>query len=325
MHEGPRGYVAGMLLPKPRGDFSQALFAHLRLSTDPLPEGPPEDADDESIALWALHELHYRGFDDVDDRVEWDPAVLGVRRTLEDRLEQRLRDRWPGPPEVEGDWAEAFFAHLDTVEGPSLARFVQRDADRAQVLDLLRWRSVYHLKEADPTTWVIPRLPTAAKAALVEIQFDEYGTGDPNKLHANLFAHGMEAVGLRSEYGAYVDETPWELLEQNNTLSLLGLHRRLRGAALGHFAAFEATSSLPSRRLVQGLERLGLDGPMSDYYAEHVAADAVHEQLAVRGILLPLLEVEPGLAVDVWFGAWISQDLEVRTARRVLGLWGVAA
>jgi hypothetical protein len=314
-----------MLLPKPRGDFSQALFAHLRLSTDPLPQGLPEDADDEAVALWALHELHYRGFDDVDDRAEWDPAVLGVRRTLEDRLEQRLRARWPGPPDVEGDWAEAFFAHLDTVEGPSLARFVQRDADRAQVLDLLRWRSVYHLKEADPTTWVIPRLPTAAKAALVEIQFDEYGTGDPNKLHANLFAHGLEFVGLRSEYGAYVDETPWELLEQNNTLSLLGLHRRLRGAALGPFAAFEATSSLPSRRLVQGLERLGLDGAMVDYYAEHVAADAVHEQLAVRGILLPLLEVEPGLADDVWFGAWTSQDLEVRTARRVLELWGVEA
>ncbi|HEU4811123.1 MAG TPA: iron-containing redox enzyme family protein [Nocardioides sp.] len=314
-----------MLLPKPRGAYSQSVFAHLRMPTEPLPQGAPDDLDDESVTLWALHELHYRGFDDVDDRREWDPAVLGVRRLLEDRLEDRLRDRWPGPPTVDGDWVDAFFAHLDAVEGPSLARFVQREAGREQVLDLLRWRSVYHLKEADPTTWALPRLPTAAKAALAEIQFDEYGAGDPNRLHAHLFARGLEGVGLRSEYGAYVDETPWELLEQNNALSLLGLQRRLRGAALGHFAAFEATSSLPSRWLVQGLERLGLGGPMSDYYAEHVEADAVHEQLAVRGVLLPLLAVEPTLADDVWFGAWTSQDLEIRTARRVLGLWGVAA
>lgn len=316
-----------MLLPKPRGTFSQDLFALLRACPDTsgAPNLDPDDPEDEGIALWALHELHYRGFDDVDDRAEWDPAVLGVRHVLETRLEKRLRDRWPGPPAQGDDLAADFFAYLETFEGPSLAQFVQRDANRAQVLDLLRWRTVYHLKEADPTTWVIPRLPTAAKAALAELQYDEYGAGDPNRLHANLFARGLEAVGLRSEYGAYVDETPVELLEQNNALSLLGLHRRLRGAALGHFAAFEATSSLPSRRLVQGLERLGLEGPMSAYYAEHVEADAVHEQIAVRGMLVPLLAVEPHLADDVWFGAFTACDLEERVARRVLDVWGGAA
>ena len=43
--------------------------------------------------------------------------------------------------------------------------FVQRDAERWQVLELLRARSLYQLHEADPTTWAIPRLPVRPQVA----------------------------------------------------------------------------------------------------------------------------------------------------------------
>ena len=148
----------------------------------------------------------------------------------------------------------------------------------------------------------------------MELMYDEYGAGDPNRLHSHLFARGMEAAGLRAEYGAYVDEAPAEILEQNNAMTLFGLHRRWRGAALGHLAAFEATSSLPSRRMAQGLERLGFAPELVEYYTEHVEADAVHEQLAVRTICGSLVEAEPTLADDVFFGAFTCLDLEDRVA-----------
>jgi hypothetical protein len=114
-------------------------------------------------------------------------------------------------------------------------------------------------------------------------------------------------------------------LEQNNAMALFGLHRRLRGAALGHLAAFEATSSMPSRRMAAGLERLGLDRAMVEYYAEHVTADAVHEQVAVRGICATLVEEEPGLRDDVFLGAFTCLDLEARTAGVLLKRWERAA
>ncbi|MEO6606203.1 MAG: iron-containing redox enzyme family protein, partial [Aeromicrobium sp.] len=161
-------------------------------------------------------------------------------------------------------------------------------------------------------------LTTVPKAALMELQYDEYGCGDPNRLHSELFARGLEACGLRAEYGAYIDDVPLEVLEENNAMSLFGLNRRLRGAALGHLAAFEATSSLPSRRIAQGLARLGLSQPMIDYYDEHVEADAVHEQLAVRTICSSLLEDEPTLLPDVLFGAFTCLDLEDRFANHML-------
>jgi hypothetical protein len=122
-----------------------------------------------------------------------------------------------------------------------------------------------------------------------------------------------------------VDEVPVEILEQNNVLSMFGLQRRLRGAAVGHLAAFEATSSLPSRRMAHGLQRLGFPAELVGYYTEHVEADAVHEQVALRDVCLALVTDEPHLEPDVWFGAWACLDLENRTARRLLSSWGAAA
>jgi len=316
-----------MMLPKPRGAFSADVFEALRSDPSRLTGGAlpdPESAEDAAVALWSLYELHFRGFEDVDDGMEWHPVVLEVRGRLERDLESRLRDRWDGGP-PEGDFAESFFGYVAGHDGPSLARHVQKSATREQVLDLLRVRSVYHLKEADPTSWVMPRLSTAPKAALAELQFDEYGAGNPNRLHHHLFALGLEAVGLRAEYGAYVDDAPVEALEQNNAMALFGLHRRLRGAALGHLAAFEATSSVPSRWMAAGLERLGLDSAMCDYYKEHVTADAVHEQSAVRDICGSLLREEPGLRDDVYLGAFTCLDLENRLAHWFLDRWEAAA
>ena len=311
------------MLPKPRGAFSSEVFEALRsdparLIASGLPEA--ESPDDRAITLWALYELHFRGFEDVPEDLEWHPAALHLRSDLESDLEARLRSRWvAGAPE--GDFAEAFFAFVADHDGPSLARFVQTEATEEQVLDLLRMRSIYHLKEADPSAWAVPRLDTAPKAGLVELLYDEYGAGDPNRLHHHLFARGLEEIGLRSEYGAYVDDVPAEVLEQNNAMALFGLHRRLRGAAMGHLAAFEATSSMPSRRMVAGLERLGLDATMIGYYSEHVTADAAHEQVAVRAICGALLDREPALWDDVFFGAFTCMDLEDRVADHLLGRW----
>lgn len=309
-----------MLTPKGRGTLSEALFEGLRTSTsswDAICQTLPDNDEDTQIALWALYELHYRGFEDVDDDLEWHPDLVGLRRSLERGFELELRDRAPRP-RIHGPFAKGFFDFLGNHEGPSLASFVQRKATAEQVLEILRMRSIYHLKESDPTSWVVPRLSTVPKAALMELQYDEYGCGDPNRLHSELFARGLEACGLRAEYGAYIDDVPLEVLEENNAMSLFGLNRRLRGAALGHLAAFEATSSLPSRRFAQGLSRVGLPQLMIDYYDEHVEADAIHEQLAVRTILGSLLDEEPALLPDVMFGAFTCLDLEDRFANRVL-------
>jgi hypothetical protein len=312
-----------MFVPKPRGALSDALFEALRNSAaswDHVLSTEPDHDEDAQIALWTLYELHYRGFDDVDDALEWQPEALHLRRALEQPFEARLRERYDAPDRT-APFADSFFDYVAGHDGRSLASFVQREADAEQVRELLSVRTIYHLKESDPSAWLVPRLTVEPQAALMELQYDEYGAGDPNRLHAHLFARGLEACGLSSEYGEYIDDVPCEVLAQNNAMSMFGLHRRLRGAALGHLAAFEATSSLPSRRMVQGLDRLGFPSEMIGYYEEHIEADAVHEQLAVRVVCGSLLDAEPALADDVFFGAFTCLDLEDRFAGAMLEAW----
>lgn len=311
-----------MLTPTARGPLSECVLESLRTgdtsrAADAPDAGSPEDA---QITLWALYEQHYRGFEDAAGDLEWDPQLIAVRRRLEQDFEQELRARTPRVPEP-GNFAEDFFAFVADHDGPSLAAHIHRSASDDQVREFLRHKSIYHLKESDHTTWVIPRLSDTVKAAVMELQYDEYGGGNPHRLHAHLFAQGLAASGLSAEYGAYIDEVPVEVLEQNNVMSLFGLNRRLRAASLGFLAAFEATSSSPSRKIAGGLERLGFPAEMVEYYTEHVEADAVHEQLAVRTICGALLAEEPSLHEDVFFGAWTSLDQDDRYAQRMLGAW----
>lgn len=312
-----------MKLPLPRGPLSTAVFAALR-NERPMPralKGWSED--DVQITLWALYELHYNGFDGVADHLEWDPEVLAARRALEDSFEAQLRDLTSELVEA-ASVETTLVAALERIvaePGPSLAGYLHRNATREQYEEFLAVRSLYHLKESDPHSWALPRLRGAPKAALAEIQYDEYGAGDPTMVHQTLYAEALTSAGLDAAAGAYIDRVPAHTLAVNNAMSLFGLHRRLRGACMGHLAAFEMTSSIPCRRLAQGAQRLDLPAAVFRYFDEHVEADAVHEQLALRALCEPLVAAEPELHDDVLFGAAACVLLDAEAAEQTLADW----
>jgi Iron-containing redox enzyme len=104
-------------------------------------------------------------------------------------------------------------------------------------------------------------------------------------------------------------------------MSLLGLHRRWRGAIVGHLALFEMSSSVPNRRYAAALRRLGLGAQVTDFFDEHVTADAVHESIAAVDLAGGLVRQDPTLAADVIWGARALVELEGRFARRLLEAW----
>jgi hypothetical protein len=131
----------------------------------------------------------------------------------------------------------------------------------------------------------------------------------------------MGALGLDPCYGAYLDIIPGLTLATVNLMSLFGLHRRWRGAVVGHLALFEMTSSIPNRRYGDGLRRLGFDGDATLFFDEHVEADAVHEQIACVDLAGSLVAQEPDLYESVLWGARTLNHLSDRWAAWLLSAW----
>ena len=312
-----RGPVTAILLEVLRGPLGMPVELP---AVEPAPELLADD--DAQLALYLCYELHYGELEGVNDGWEWDPGLLAFRAVLERAFEAALREVVPAPPAVPpsevGDALQRLVAEDD---GASLSRYVETRATAEQLRELFVHRSGYQLKEADPHSWAIPRLSGAPKAALVEVQADEYGGGRAERVHATLFANAMAALGLDPTYGAYLERLPGTTLATVNLMSLCGLHRRLRGAIVGHLAAFEMTSSLPNRRYGNGLRRLGFGIDATDFFDEHVEADAVHEQIAAWDLAGGLARAEPALADDVLWGAAALLEVEGRCGRRILGAW----
>jgi hypothetical protein len=311
--------IGGLLIGPPCDgldeDLGATVASFIEGVADPLAD------DDLQLALYICFELHYRSFPGVDDAWEWAPALIDVRRRLEQAFMERLTAE-VGPysvdPEAVGDLL--FTIEADD-EAPSLSRHLEVNAGLEQFREFVIHRSLYQLKEADPHSWAIPRLTGETKIALLEVQNDEYGSGRPERIHSALFAKTMRGLGLEDRENAYLDRAPGITLATVNLISAFGLRRRRRGALVGHLAMFEMTSARPNRRYGNALRRLGLDDQVTDFYDEHVEADAVHENIAAYDLAGGLARQEPDLAEDIIFGARALLFLEGRFASYLLDAW----
>jgi hypothetical protein len=322
-----------MNLPEPCGPVSRQVAEALGSDDRErchvvLPDQPVLVDRDVQLALWMIYELSYRGFDDVDPDAECDPDVVRIRRVLERQLEHELRQATRGvlaglPAGT--DVGDDLLSLVRQDDGPKLSSYLRRQATVDEMRDYLRERSVQQLRESDPQSFLLPRLEGAAKVALAELQYDEYGGGRPERLHQTLYAQALAAAGLDDRYAAYVGEISGPSLASANVMSLFALNRRLLPAGLGHFAAFEASSALPSRMVASGIERLGLPVAVAAYFHEHVEADAVHEQIAARDVCAPYVAAHPEQREAVLFGAACALHLDALSGADLLGRWTLDA
>lgn len=324
------GSATGAALPAARGPLSAAVLEALRQnrrgavgdgldlteagSSDPLGE-------DLQLALQVCYELHYQGFAGVDPDWEWDPELLRLRAAMERPFLAALRagvSADGGPADVGGVLDELL---VEPVDGSGVSDHLREHGSWWQMREYFVHRSIYHLKEADPHAWVIPRLRGTAKAALVAVEYDEFGAGRGDQVHAQLFADLLAAAGLSPDYLHYLDRVPAAGLAPVNMMSLFGLHRRLRGALVGHFAAAEITTAPSARRMDAALDRLGAAPACRYFFTEHIEADAVHEQVLRHEVLGDLLAREPELDADVVFGVRATGFLEDRLESHLLSCW----
>lgn len=128
-------------------------------------------------------------------------------------------------------------------------------------------------------------------------------------------------LGLDSTYGAHVDVVPGTTLATTNVVSPFGLHRRWRGALVGHLAVFEMASVPIMADYSRAQSRLGYDSWTRLAYDVHVTADAEHQTVALEELAVGLAEQEPEVAGDIVFGARALVAVEDQMATAVLDGW----
>jgi hypothetical protein len=292
---------------------------HLTRINSPVIDSDPWGLD-LHLALYVCYELHYRGFRGVDAAWEWNPGLLHLRAQLEESFLEAVTEEVGSVDDV-SVMAEMDSITTEPAEGDGPSYFIRDKATWEQVQEYFVHRSLYHLKEADPHAFTIPRLRGQAKASFVAVEFDEYGGGRGENVHQQLFADLMSAADLDASYLGYIDSVPAEALSAVNLMSMFGLHRGLRGAAVGHFASTEITSPPGSARLVDGLRRLGAPEECVRFYQEHVEADAVHEQVVRTDVVGEMIQLEPHLEPDVVFGIRAHAVVEDRLANLLMDRW----
>lgn len=286
-------------LPPPRGPMSELLFAELEMGVHEIAETPAivEDAligDDLHLALSVCYELHLRGIQGIDGRWEWEPSLLALRADLEDAFEHALFEE-VGPVRVNGRAPAAALGELVRFHAARrLNDFLDREGSEQHVRELALHRRVRRVGADDPCAFVLPRLPSGARLEAMELLTSDRFEGDRGERGARPMEPGPIDPLAEPDGALHLDRLPGSTLARANVASLFGLHRRWRGAAIGHLALEELCSPAPNRA-------------------------------AVAGLVGALVDAEPQLAADVLFGGRALIALERRFADRMLSAWARGA
>ena len=192
--------------PEPRGDISSWLIDRLLQPVHEVHGARRSRAQTVSgeglpCALYALYELHYRGFEGVDECWEWDPSLLAFRagsKRVRGRADRARSARCRPMPKPEMDLVlleilsgrRAVLGRLLERPGPSMS-----SANSSFTVGL-------PAQGGRPSLVGDPAAVGQPEGALVEIQSDEYGRGDPARSRS-VFAETMDAWTSTSRYGEY--------------------------------------------------------------------------------------------------------------------------
>ncbi|MFI1178928.1 iron-containing redox enzyme family protein [Streptomyces sp. NPDC020799] len=229
---------------------------------------------------------------------------------------------------IERDWVVARVAHLEETtpplasradwvaaledllakesEGTPAGRYLAEEATIGQMTYVVAEFAPDGLTEAQNFFPAIPRLPLRAQMAVMRVIIDEFGCGNLQQAHSQLYVNLLAELGLPLELDAYLDRTSDETYAFLDVFYWLTQRAPHMEHFLGGLAYLEA--SIPSAFTVQAraCERLGIAN--GRYYTEHLHIDTFHRkemQVAIR-------EYESAHGLDptrLWTGALLVSEL----------------
>lgn len=205
----------------------------------------------------------------------------------------------------------------------SSSTWLTAEMDREALARLLGEYAIDGLTEASAMFAIVPRLQGQAQAAVMRILIDEFGCGNPQRVHAALYRQLLQELGLSTDLHVYLDTVNVESLAFVNVYHWLTKRAPRVDAYLGALAYTEMAIPASFASLALACERLGIR--QRTYFTEHVHIDPYHTQDA----LLALNAMAEAGLLDVqeaWVGALLAQQMGERAfAAALRTAQGVAA
>jgi hypothetical protein len=239
------------------------------------------------------------------------PAELAELLALEERLiasrAAAIEERAPAMPD-----RAALLGHMKELlaaeEGdpPEYERVMAEELSRDQFAEVVAQFAVDGLTESESFLPIVWRLPKKAKMAVFRVLVDEFGCGNLDQAHFNIYRGLMTELGMSLRVEDYLDRTNAETYDYVNTFFWAAARAPRPEYFLGALCYLESSILYAFRCFARAAQRLELAG--ARYYTEHLHIDNYHAKelrIAIREF-----EAEADLhPVKVWTGFKLASEV----------------
>lgn len=190
--------------------------------------------------------------------------------------------------------------------GSTASDYLAERASREQFRMVVSEFALDGLTEAQNFFPAVARLPIRAQMPLVRVLIDEFGCGNLQQAHSQLYRNLLTELDLPLDLNSYVDRTSDEIYAFLNVFYWLTQRAPHVEYFLGALAYLEASIPTAFTYYARACARLGIEN--SQYYTEHVHIDGFH----MREMQAAIREYEAVNGMDptlVWVGARLLSEL----------------
>ncbi|MBB5121742.1 hypothetical protein AF335_07620 [Streptomyces eurocidicus] len=236
--------------------------------------------------LRELHELEERLIAGRAREIEAEAPVMADRAALGRHMKALLEAEKNDPPEFE--------------------RVMAEDLDREQFKEVVAQFAVDGLTESESFLPIVWRLPKKAKMAVFRVLVDEFGCGNLDQAHFNIYRDLMTELGMSLDVDDYLARTNEETYAYVNTFFWAAARAPRPEYFLGCLCYLESSILYAFQCFANAATRLELAG--ARYYTEHLHIDNFHAkelQVAIREF-----DAEADLhPVKVWTGFKLASEV----------------
>ncbi|MEO6700222.1 MAG: iron-containing redox enzyme family protein [Jatrophihabitantaceae bacterium] len=236
-------------------------------------------------------------------------------------LERDLFEHWARParqPELTDQSAAADFLDQQAARNPGvhhpLFDFLATEATAEQLTRFLQCEVIRNEVVDDEVALLVVGLQGMQKAVVAANLWDECGRGRLENFHTYWLRRLLTATNGWQALAEFREgQQPWFSRITSNVFSAVLTRPSRTMLAYGCFLIFEGWVEPHFRKILQGLDRVGMtDDDIGVYFSAHVKIDPRHSQELSDGLRGQLPELEPDQVAAVVQGALLAVDAGTR-------------